>query len=255
MAVEDCEGIARVVRIRQTDGGVRVSFPDSVDRTNLKKTVSHCLRMDEDYSGFYRLCDGNSVLAGAARNGAGRILRSPCVFEDLVKSICGTNIAWRQAVKMIHAISELADGNAGNGPKLFPYPEAILEAGEGWLRKRARAGYRAAYIIDLCEKVVAGELDLSPVDRGELKGDDLKKFFMSIKGIGKSTAHYLLTLHGEYSCLYIDSSIHALMRKMTGKEMGDDQIERRYRGFGEWKALAMWYEWFTHSGWLESFEG
>jgi hypothetical protein len=61
-------------------------------------------------------------------------------------------------------------------------------------------------------------------------------------------------LHGEYSSLSIDSATHALMRKIAGKEMTDGQIEARYRSWGKYKALALWYEWVTVSGWLERAE-
>lgn len=242
--------------MRQTGAGLNVNINDvslaREDKRKLTGVISHCLKLDEDFSGFYSMCEGKPVFETAAQNGAGRIMRSPTVFEDLVKSICGTNVAWKQAVKMIHAICELGDA-APDGRRLFPHAATIAEAGPVWLREKARVGYRADYIVELCERVARGEIDLSPVDRREMDGERLRKLFLSIKGIGKSTAHYLLMLHGEYSNLSIDSATHAVMKKITGKTLTNEQIEKRYESFGKYRALAMWYEWITHSGWLDGF--
>ena len=254
MAVKPGRGKPITARVGRADGGVAVSTPGGAGLRKTAEIVSHCLRLDEDYAGFYSLCDKNERFRGASKAGVGRMLRSPSVFEDIVKSICGTNVAWRQAVRMIHAVCELGEEARGSRLRVFPGPEAILEAGPLWLRERARVGYRADYIIELCRRVVDGDLDLGPVDSGELDSDELKRMFLSVKGIGKATCNYLLMLHGEYANLSIDSATRALMRKITGEEMTDRQIELRYADFGEWKALALWYEWMTASGWLDGFE-
>lgn len=245
-----------IANIRETGRGVlRVTTPAGLGddgKREIRRVVAHCLKLDEDLSGFHSLCWKLNRFPDARRRGAGRLLRSPTAFEDIVKAQLATNVAWKQAVRMIHNLCQLGPQVPGSDRRLFPQPGAILSAGGSWLRDNARVGYRAGYVIDLCGKVVDGSLDLSPVDRGELRGGDLRRLFMSIKGVGKSTAHYLLMLHGEYSHLSIDSATHAVMRKITGKEMTDKQIESRYRRWGEYKALALWYEWITASGWLES---
>ncbi|MGK7345977.1 MAG: DNA-3-methyladenine glycosylase family protein [Candidatus Nitrospinota bacterium M3_3B_026] len=254
MAVARKGGSPSVIEMRQGRGGVLVRAKKGrVLKADLK-TAAHCLRLDEDFSGFYKLARSEPRLRSAARTGAGRILRSPSAFEDIVKSILGTNVAWRQAVMMIHRISALGEGAPGSPLRLFPAPSMILEAGPEWLKEKARVGYRAEYVVELCRRVAEGELDLEPVDKGELAGGELRELFLSIKGVGKATAAYLLTLHGEYGHLTIDSAVHALMRKINGRPMTDRQIEKRYERFGRWKALALWYEWVTASGWLDGFE-
>jgi N-glycosylase/DNA lyase len=49
--------------------------------------LSHMFRLDEDLSPFYAVARDDPTLAWAA-SGAGRMLRSPTVFEDVVKTIC-----------------------------------------------------------------------------------------------------------------------------------------------------------------------
>jgi len=247
-----------IVYVRESGAGsLRVTSPGGLDdekKHEIRRVVSHCLKLDEDLSGFHSLCAKTEKFMDAGRLGAGRLLRSPTVFEDIIKAQLATNVAWKQAVRMIHNLCQLGPKVPGSDRRIFPEAGVIISAGEAWLREHARVGYRAGYVIDLCGKVADGSLDLSRVDRGEIRGDDLKRLFMSVKGVGKSTAHYLLMLHGEYSSLSIDSATHALMRKIAGKEMTDGQIEARYRSWGKYKALALWYEWVTVSGWLERAE-
>ena len=54
-------------------------------RNALAKTVAHMFRLDEDLSGFYTLVGEDGELSWCAR-GAGRMLRAPTVFEDVVKT-------------------------------------------------------------------------------------------------------------------------------------------------------------------------
>ena len=51
----------------------------------LAATVRHMFRLDEDLSGFYEVARADPELEWAAR-GAGRMLRAPTVFEDVVKT-------------------------------------------------------------------------------------------------------------------------------------------------------------------------
>ena len=52
----------------------------------LEKTVAHMFRLDEDLSAFYSMVREDAELAWCAQ-GAGRMLRAPTVFEDVVKTI------------------------------------------------------------------------------------------------------------------------------------------------------------------------
>ena len=53
--------------------------------------VRHMLRLDEDLAEFYGVMAADREFAWVEQQGAGRLLRSPTVFEDLVKAICTTN--------------------------------------------------------------------------------------------------------------------------------------------------------------------
>lgn len=72
---------ARTVRI--TARGKKFRIEGSADR-KLIKTVRHMFRLDEDLSGFYALVRDDELAWCAL--GAGRMLRAPTVFEDVVKT-------------------------------------------------------------------------------------------------------------------------------------------------------------------------
>jgi 3-methyladenine DNA glycosylase/8-oxoguanine DNA glycosylase len=81
---------ARTVRVTENGGKLQI---DSVAgrvgaqaRDTLTRTVAHMFRLDEDLSGFYTLVGEDGDLAWCAQ-GAGRMLRAPTVFEDVVKTI------------------------------------------------------------------------------------------------------------------------------------------------------------------------
>jgi N-glycosylase/DNA lyase len=73
---------ARTVRI--TAHAKKLRIEGSAD-PKLTKTVAHMFRLDEDLSGFYELVRDDELAWCAL--GAGRMLRAPTVFEDVVKTI------------------------------------------------------------------------------------------------------------------------------------------------------------------------
>jgi 3-methyladenine DNA glycosylase/8-oxoguanine DNA glycosylase len=78
-------GGARTVRI--SADGVKLhieAVAGSFDK-RLTQIVAHMFRLDEDLSAFYELACRDEDFAWCAE-GAGRMLRSPTVFEDVVKT-------------------------------------------------------------------------------------------------------------------------------------------------------------------------
>jgi len=61
--------------------------PATLEAAELLAAVRHILRLDEDLSEFYAIAAADPELAWAAA-GAGRMVRSQTVFEEVVKTIC-----------------------------------------------------------------------------------------------------------------------------------------------------------------------
>ncbi|MFL5847427.1 MAG: hypothetical protein ACJ76R_00615, partial [Solirubrobacteraceae bacterium] len=96
-------GRAWVVRLMPAGpDAARVEVAGQAPRRELEGRLVHMLRLDDDLSGFYARAAEDPDLAWAA-HGAGRLLRSPTVFEDVVKTVCTTNCAWSGTVRMVTA--------------------------------------------------------------------------------------------------------------------------------------------------------
>ena len=251
--VRDASGHPTVLRIRapgrraveirtETDSSSSDRPLSNADRTLLRWKVRHILQLDQDISGFHELCRRHEHLAAVPEIGAGRFLRCPTVWEELGKAICGTNVQWSQAVRMISLIAEL--GESTGSYHAWPTPDRVLEVGESELRERCRVGYRAPYIVELARGLSEGSIDLGPIERGELERAELRKAFLEVKGIGPATADYLMILNGFADRLSIDSAVYAYVtnRHFSGRRPTAAEIEALYEPYGEWRALAYWFE-------------
>ncbi|HEU4402835.1 MAG TPA: Fe-S cluster assembly protein HesB, partial [Candidatus Polarisedimenticolia bacterium] len=105
---------------------IRTSRPLGQRATKrVERQVRHMLRLDDDLRGFYRTMSTAPDFAWITEQGAGRLLRSPTVFEDLVKMICTTNCSWSLTEKMVKGLVQNLGREASDGGKTFPTPEAM----------------------------------------------------------------------------------------------------------------------------------
>ncbi|MBW3601321.1 MAG: Fe-S cluster assembly protein HesB [Actinobacteria bacterium] len=209
--------------------------------------VGRVLRLDEDLSGFYERAAGDPQLAWVTA-GAGRLVRSPTVFEDVVKTICTTNCAWSATVRMVSAIvshlGEPAVGGADRPPaRAFPTPAAMLAAGPSFYADVARAGYRGRYLLSLAGDVAAGRVDLEAWARAgpdELPDEQLEARLRTLAGVGPYAAAHMLLLLGRYGHFVLDSWTRPTYARVSGRAADDAGIRRRFRRYGPWAGLAFW---------------
>jgi N-glycosylase/DNA lyase len=209
----------------------------------------HLLRLDEDLSGFYAAAASDPELAWVTQ-GAGRMLRSPTVFEDVVKTICTTNCAWSATERMVSALVEHLGERAPGAPatgvegRAFPTPAAMAEAGDDFYTRVVRAGYRGRYLRDLARAVAEGELDLEALasaSREELPDDEVHARLLTLPGVGPYAAAHVMLMLGRYSRLILDSWTRPTYARLAGKRrVADRTIERRYRRYGPYAGLAFW---------------
>lgn len=247
-------GRPRTVRISAGHDGageVRVVGPalgaSATDR--LLFTVRHVLRLDADLSEFYALAAQDPDLAWVT-SGAGRMVQSPTVFEDVVKTICTTNCAWSATERMVGAIVEHLGERAPEAPstgpagRTFPTPEVMAEAGEDFYRDVVRAGYRGPYLVALARSVVGGELDLEALGRAgpdRLPDDELEQRLLELPGVGPYAAAHVMMTIGRYSRLILDSWTRpTYARKVGRKAVADETVKRRFRRYGPYAGLAFW---------------
>jgi 3-methyladenine DNA glycosylase/8-oxoguanine DNA glycosylase len=242
-------GRPQTVTVREKRGGkAALAAPAGKRSEAVLDGVRHMLRIDEDLSEFYALAAEDSDLAWVTE-GAGRLMRSQTVYEDVVKTICTTNTAWSGTVRMVSAIvehlGEPALGAPSEGPfgHAFPSAAAMAAAPESFYRDVARTGYRGAYLRSLAESVALGEIDLEELanaDPDDLPDDEVAARLLALPGVGPYAAAHIMMLIGRYSRLVLDSWTRPTYASLNGRKAKDATIERRFRRYGRYSGLAFW---------------
>jgi len=206
------------------------------------RDARHILRLDDNLEDFYLATGSDPEFAWIGEQGAGRMLRSPTVFEDLVKMICTTNCSWALTVKMVTGLVENLGRETNDGRKSFPTAAVMAAMPIEFFLDEVRAGYRAAYLKELAERVASGELNVEEWLTTDLATADLVKRIKGVKGAGDYAAENLLKLLGRYDGLALDSWTRAKFFQIrnNGRKAKDTKIARYYSRFNEWRGLALW---------------
>lgn len=243
--------IVRIAPSRPGYGAITVvgRRPGRAAVEKISSCVLHVLGLDEDLSDFYALTESDPELSWVAR-GAGRMIRSPTVFETVVKTVCTTNCSWSATERMVGALvehlGEKAPGAPVCGPRgrAFPTPEAMADVGEGFYRDVARAGYRGAYLLSLARSVAEGSIDLEALGSTtgeEVADDEVASRLVSLPGVGPYAAAHIMMMLGRHSRLIFDSWTRPTYARIAGKRgVTDDYIQRRFRRYGRYAGLAFW---------------
>ncbi len=241
--IEEADG---KLKIEIADGKINKKFEEKILRD-----ARHILRLDEDLSEFYKITKTEKQLAWISKQNAGRLLRSPTVFEDLVKTICTTNCSWVLTRKMAVNLTEKLGEKTKDGKSAFPTPEAMANVSVEFYKNEIRAGYRSAYFAELAEKVASGKINPESWLKTDLPTKELKREIKQIKGVGDYAAENLLKLVGHYDGLALDSWLRAQFYRKHNNETvcADKEIENFYEKFGSWRGLAIWCDmterWFA----------
>ncbi len=217
--------------------------PTKVEQQDIRDKVRWMLRLDEDMSEFYRLCESDPELLVKLSSGRGRLLRSATLFEDVIKTICTTNTTWSQTKGMVtRIVNHLGDAYPLN-PELhaFPTPEQVAAASEEQFQTEIRLGYRNAFVLKLAREIAEGQHDLEALKSSQLPAKELKKELKRIMGIGDYAAHTLLMLLGRYDEVAVDSEFRSFVSKKHGP-MTDKEMAALYDKWDRWKYLAYWFE-------------
>ncbi|MEO7658598.1 MAG: hypothetical protein ABIV48_03195, partial [Pyrinomonadaceae bacterium] len=242
----DAKDRAVPVVIYEENGKLKIEiFASNFDAQQIADQTRHLLRLDDDLSGFYDAISGHERLNWVGERRAGRLLRSATVFEDLVKTICTTNCSWSLTKSMVSNLVEklgIASRNGPTGMNAFPTADAMARVGLNFYRDEMRGGYRSQYFVELAESVAVGNLDPEKWLTTDLPTPELKKEMKNVKGVGDYAAENLLKLVGRYDGLALDSWLRSQFYKNHNneKKCPDNQIERHYRSFGEWRGLVIW---------------
>ena len=148
----------------------------------------HYLGLDMDYRRLKGQFSQNDVMKAAIEYAPGiRVLNQP-FFETLITFIISRNNNIPRIKKIVNAMAQTYGTKVGD-LYAFPTPQQLKDVtieqyGE------LRMGFRAKYVYDAVQKILAGE-----VDEATAKGlcyADAQKHLMKIKGVGPKVADCVL---------------------------------------------------------------
>lgn len=236
------------VQETQDTGDLLVTNRNETTLTNKQQAeiamvIARCLNFDADLSPFYTLIETLPTYGWITQVGAGRILRSPNVWEDLAKTLLTTNTTWAMTIGMVKRLVTLGEP-APNGGHIFPTAEQIAAFDPDTLNQHVRAGYRSAYLHQLASAIAAGELDVEVWRDPALPSNEVFKALKRLKGFGDYAAGAMMRLLNRFDQLGLDSVCRAMyaQRYNGGEAASDREIAAYYEPFGRWRGLAVWLD-------------
>lgn len=239
--VERLPGGPAAVAVRPAAAGVTVTTDralDPRDRAELRVRMRRMLQLDVPMEGFLPAVGFDPELAGdLTAHGAGRLLAGTTLYEDVVKTICGTNTTWTQAVGAIGRIGAWGSDGA------FPAPEVLLRKGEDGMRAEARIGYRAPYVVAAARSALDGTLAEIEAEVPDLDGRQLVRRLGELRGVGPASAAFLCLLLGRFDSLVIDSATTRIAARVWfgGRTPTKREIIARVEPAGAWCGLALYW--------------
>lgn len=252
------EPAARLSRIQRLSDGILVRIEVEADDDGLSLTtdqrltdsqadevrsiMSRCLGFEQDLSAFYDFVHDHPGYQWVEPAGAGRLLKGPTVWEDLVKTLLTTNTTWAMTRQMVGRLVTL--GDAGAGGHVFPTPEQVVALSPEALDDHVRAGYRGAYLHQLAVSIAEGRVDVEAWHTHDLPSEAIYKQIRGLKGFGDYATGSVMRLLGRHDTLGIDSVAREMFRTRFngGEAVSDATIRAHYEPFGPWRGLMMWMD-------------
>lgn len=180
------------------------------------------LALEVDVAPLWDACDA-AGLDWVRRRGAGRFLRSPTVWQDVVLALAQVRTTYRAAQARVRRL-------VGGGP--FPRPRDVAprDALPGW-------AFRGEWVIALARDVVEGRRDLEAWTDPGLPDDQVHAELLELPGVGPFTAAQLLPLLGRPRPMEFDGWLRAAL---GGAD--DATLRRRYAAAGRWAGTVAWLD-------------
>lgn len=224
------------------------------ERGEAKRQLSRVLRLDEDegvIAAFHELDPRWRA------SGRGRLMRSPTLFEDLIKTVTSCNVTWPGTVQMNRRLCEVLGERVEVGGEVlhgFPSAERLARARAQTLRSRCRVGYRDARIVELARMFCArgkggAELEAAWFEDPATSDEDVYGRLLELPGVGPYAAANLMQLLGRYGRLPLDTESVRHGRAVLGFKGSSAQVMKRVHGhfapFGAQAFRSYWFELWT----------
>ncbi len=244
------DGTVSKLELRDQDGAIEVTSDTAVDETELVAAVRIMLQLDLPVEEFHRYCDSHPLLGHVSQKRQGRVLRSPTVWEDVVKVILTTNTTWAQTrtmtARLVDTWGSPLNSPSPDGPRSFPTPAQIAEVPFEEFAEKARLGYRSAAIHSLATDIVAKSREIESWMDACIPDADLWKSLNSLKGVGPYAASCLMIYLGRYGRVNVDSWARMMVGRELDRPVTDKDVHEFFAPYGKWQALVYhFYPWRT----------
>lgn len=217
-------------------------FLTKPEREEAKRLLTRMLRLDETHD---HIRDFHQIDTRFRRSGRGRLMRSPTLFEDVIKTVTSCNVTWPSTIIMNRRLCEVV-GRGGS----FPSPKRLARTRPATLRASCRVGYRDARMIELSEMFstspAKGGINVEWIEDPTTPDDQLWDFLIELPGIGPYAAANIMQLLGRYHRLPLDSESIRHGKTVMGLKGNDRQIMKRvakhFAPFGKHAFRSYWFE-------------
>jgi 3-methyladenine DNA glycosylase/8-oxoguanine DNA glycosylase len=200
--------------------------------------------LEADFDEFYALADAEPRLAHCRTHAHGRLLRSPTLFEDVVKVMATTNIQWGGTKRLVRQVVDVFGAALAEDEtvRAFPRIEPIAASDEATLRGLSW-GYRSPYLLKLARGLLDGSYDLDALRDPDLPTPDVRIALLNLPGIGPYAAATLLGILGRYDHIGVDTEAVGIVSKhfYHGEPVGAKEIDAVFAHWGKFKSLAYWF--------------
>jgi len=223
------------------------------EQSQVKRLLTRMLRLDEDESvlqAFHR------VDPRFKRSGRGRLMRSPTLFEDILKTVTSCNVTWPGTIGMNRRLCEVLGKPIKSDERFpfrrtFPTAEKLARTRATTLRGRCRVGYRDDRMIELARLFRVSPAGVSRLDPDWFEDpgtpdDAIHEQLLSMPGIGPYAAANIMQLLGRYGRLPLDSESVRHGRDVLEYVGSDAQVMKKvakhFEPFGEHAFRSYWFE-------------
>jgi DNA-3-methyladenine glycosylase II len=223
--------------------------PDLIGRS--AAIVRRAFALDTDLTPFLRAARSDPVLGKVVERLHGvRPLLIIDPFEAIVWGIIcqQINLAFGRRLKL--ALLDLCGRKitlAGRILEFFPGPQDVLTLDPVAFRERQFSRQKAAYIIGTARAILSGELDFSALE--QMTEQEAMAKLVSIKGVGRWTAEYLLlrALGFRDAIAAADIGLRRVIGNAYGlgrlaSEAEVRELALRWEGWRGWAAFYWWME-------------
>ncbi len=241
------------LEISQRRQSLRITLSSTLSTAEhelVRTQVARMLRLDESAE---RIAAFHTRDPRFKKGGRGRLLRSPTLFEDVVKTVTSCNVQWPGTITMNRRLCEVLGSPVKlEGVTLHAFPTAaqMAKARPTTLRSRCRVGYRDQRLVELARLFTLapakGGVDQAWMQNPATNDEHLFKYLVKLPGIGPYAAANIMQLLGRYGRLPLDTEAARHGREVLGFKGTAASVMRQVRAhfapFGEDAFRSYWFE-------------